>query len=115
MRVFYCRNEGPYCGCWKDGYVIATPEATAEEIDEVMKICAEELTELTYELNSDENEYDSIEEEEEWLIRDDEIAAECSCDLSDFELSNEPAKAIFEYGLFENWNKNHTVCYMIGD
>lgn len=115
MKVFYCRNEGPFCGCWSDGYIVATPEATEKEIEEMMALCAEELTERTYELCVDENEYDSIDEEELYLERDDEIAAECVCTIGCFGIADETYEQVYSYGLYENWNENHTVCYMIGD
>ena len=51
---------------------------------------AQELSEATYELNQDNNEfygYDENEEgaEEEYLERDSEIAAECGCCVLDIE------------------------------
>ena len=32
MREFYCKNEGPYCGCWACGWLFITDEATSEQI-----------------------------------------------------------------------------------
>ena len=113
MKIFYCKNEGPFCGCWSDGWVVATPEATPEEIDEMMGLLAQELTEHTYELCADENECDSIDEEDLYLDRDEEIAGECLCTIGDFELADETYEQLLEYGLFEEWNARHTVCYMV--
>ena len=113
IKILYCRNEGPFCGCWTDGWVAYTPEATKEEIEKVMEEAAAELTELTYDLCVGENEYDSMDEEDEYLERDDEIAAECACLPGSFHEATETWEELQTYGLTENWNENHTVCFLV--
>ena len=54
-----------------------------------------------------------VSEEELYLERDEEIAAECICTIGDFELADETYEELLEYGLYEYWNDRHTVCYML--
>lgn len=84
LRVFHHLNEGPFCGCWSEGWLVATEEATEEEIRLALVALAEDLSEICYELNKDSNEYDEEEDEEAFLERDSEIAIISSCDEDDF-------------------------------
>ena len=113
MRIYHCKNEGPFCGCWADGWVVALSTATDEQIEERKEACAEELSQYVYELCVDENEYDSVDEEEMYYERDDEIAAESSCSAYDFDTASETLEELQSYGLMEIWNLEQTAYYLI--
>ncbi len=114
MQIYHYKNEGPFCGCWADGWVVVLPGATEEQILERKEACAEELSQIVYELCVDENEYDSVDEEDLYYERDDEIAAESSCSAYDFDtIASETWEELQSYGLLEMWNLEHTACYII--
>ena len=113
MRIYHCKNEGPFCGCWADGWVVALPTATDEQIEERKEACADELSQYVYELCVDENEYDSVDEEEMYYERDDEIAAESSCSAYDFDAASVTLEELQSYGLMEMWNLEQTAYYLI--
>jgi hypothetical protein len=114
MKIYHYKNEGPFCGCWADGWVIVLPNATNKEIADAKDAAAQELTEIVYELCVDENEYDSMDEEDLYLERDEEIATDCSCAGFNFDTeASESWEELLSYGLTQIWNENHTVCYMI--
>ena len=73
LRVFHHLNEGPFCGCWSEGWLVANEAATEEEIRLALVDLAADLSEMCYELNKDENEYDRYEDEEAFLERVDKF------------------------------------------
>lgn len=112
-KILYCRNEGPYCGCWEECWVLITPEATEDEVQRALMLASYDLTERVYELCADENEYDMFDDEDAYLERDSDIAAECVCMPDDFTESNISLVELYSYSLSEHWNENHTVCYFL--
>lgn len=111
LRVFHHLNEGPFCGCWSEGWLAATEEATEEEIRLALVNLAADLSEMCYELNKDSNEYDEEEDEEAFLERDTEIALESSCGEDDFcEIADESDYSFINPEEYDGiWNDKHTI------
>ena len=111
LRVFHHLNEGPFCGCWSEGWLVATEAATEEEIELALVDLATDLSEMCYELNKDENEYDRYEDEEAFLERDTEIVFESSCEDYDFcEIVDESDSRFINPEEYDgDWNDKHTI------